>query len=732
MKDYEEFTGEVIGKVKAKKAEKAKRIRGLTVALSCVCIVLAGAVTLTHFAPWAGGDHPGQPPAPGTVSKSVLELSSKENYDELYKMLDVREYTVFDKVKDRLLNGFAKNAVADEAMPESENLYGQKVDPEASADMIATTDGQTTESESENVKHTDTNVQVEGIDEADAVKTDGKYIYAVSYENVYIYAVDGGEMTLLSKIPFCGEDSSLPHSDGAKTLLYSDHAQCGMCIDIYLTDSRLVVVGQCFDLSREDATKKMEDSDYYYRDPRRTFTYAAVYDITDRANPAFMHTAAVSGNMLSTRMKGDVLYLVSSEYIYDEMIKKSDPETFAPMWADDSGKSTVSCDSIYCGESKVQCRYLNVCAVDTVDAATVSTLSLLGYTGDNMYQSADAIYAAQTEWDYSRAHTEFDEEPADLEEKDANMAYQGPYTVFAKITVGDSLELAADGKVPGRLINQFAMDEYDGYFRVGVTETGEVEVTEKTDFGSEVKYYEYRDMNSLYVLDTELKVVGSVRGIAPNEQIYSVRFDGDTAYMVTYRNMDPLFRIDLSDPTSPKITGELEMPGYSTYLHKFSDALLFGFGQTDDGRLKIAMYKVTDGEDMEEVGYAEITDEWWSEASSNHHAIVVDTESGIIGFPGNFNYYVYSFGESGFVREALLPLGIGTPDSDFIDKNGDGMADWGSRTRAMFIGDHLFITSEAGINSYDTTEFALCDGEIMDGFDESRIYYYALPVYYWD
>ena len=197
------------------------------------------------------------------------------------------------------------------------------------------------------------------------------------------------------------------------------------------------------------------------------------------------------------------------------------------------------------------------------------------------------------------------------------------FTGIAKINL-DDFEVKS-GKVSGHLLNNFAMDEYEGYLRVATT-IGDGR------FRNEMT-------NNIYILDKDLNVVGKLINLEKGERIYAVRFMGDKGYLVTYRETDPLLVIDLN-PKSPKVLGELKIPGYSTYLHPIGNNLFIGIGKNDDGKLKISLFDVSDLKNPKEVDKY-ILDGWWSVASSNYHAFLWDGQYRILFFPANNHAYVF-------------------------------------------------------------------------------------------
>lgn len=221
-----------------------------------------------------------------------------------------------------------------------------------------------------------------------------------------------------------------------------------------------------------------------------------------------------------------------------------------------------------------------------------------------------------------------------------------------------SLQLEAKGinSVPGRLLNQFSLDEYDGYLRVATT---------------------VGDENDLYVLDEDLDIVGKIQGFGLEERIYSVRFDGEVGFIVTFRQTDPFFVLDLSKPENPKIVGELKIPGFSSYLHRIDEKTVLGIGK-EDGNVKISLFDISDlTNPVEKDRY--ILQEYWSEVMSNHHAFLLDKKHGIFFLPAGQNGYVLSYEDGLKMVKAVKSNAV----------------------RAIYIDDYLYVIGPEEIKVYD-------------------------------
>ena len=244
-------------------------------------------------------------------------------------------------------------------------------------------------------------------------------------------------------------------------------------------------------------------------------------------------------------------------------------------------------------------------------ALASGTTSVFGIEG-TVYASTDSLYIVGNRWSRWFAGN-----------ADAEAA-----NVFKFAIQGDDVPLVATGGVPGSVLNQFSMDEHEGNFRVAT-----------------VSWYLGVSASNVYVLaqnGDQLDIVGSVTGLAPTERIYSVRFMGDKGYVVTFRKVDPLFTMDLSDPTDPRVVGELKIPGYSAYLHPVGEDHLIGLGRDADGGLfqgvQISLFDVSDMADpvQEDVYiWSDDSRQGTSEAEDDHHAFSYFPDHGILALPFN-------------------------------------------------------------------------------------------------
>jgi uncharacterized secreted protein with C-terminal beta-propeller domain len=288
-------------------------------------------------------------------------------------------------------------------------------------------------------------------------------------------------------------------------------------------------------------------------------------------------------------------------------------------------------------------------------------------------------------------------------------------TIIHKISVNDGkIEYQCNGSVPGRVLNQFSMDEYGGFFRVA------------TQIDSWMSWNSKSSTN-VYILDGQLNRVSAVEDIAPGENMHSARFMGGRAYLVTFKKIDPFFALDLSDPYNPKILGELKIPGYSDYLHPFDENHIIGIGKDTDDRgsfawyqgLKIAIFNVTDPEHPTELAKVIIGDRGTdSPVLYDHKAFLFDREKELLVIPvslyeiseeikqqndgktgstyGEFKFqgaYVYKLNLDGFEYKGRI-----THRGDDENLNGGERWYWGSSssdiTRSLYIDNVLYTISK--------------------------------------
>ena len=350
---------------------------------------------------------------------------------------------------------------------------------------------------------------------------------------------------------------------------------------------------------------KWNDDDYGYG--QRANTTAVTYDISDRENPKEVGRVSQSGYYNSSRIADGYLYLFSDYYVTLDGITAKNPKSYIPLVNDNLIKETDIClPSI----SKAD-MYSIITSVSLENPNETAHSKALLADGGNLYVSNDNIYFYENVWQYSG--------------KDVTTIRKVSYE-SGKLTAG------AQCKIDGYINDSFSIDEYDGYLRVVVTDG---------------------DTNSVYVLNQELKETGSIKGLAEDERVYSARFMGKAGYFVTFKETDPLFSVDLSDPKNPKIIGALKIPGFSDYLHPYGKNKLLGIGMNVDEKtmstdgVKLTMFDISDPENVKEEQTYVIENVYYTDVSYDYKAALVDAEKNLIGFAadseGGREYYTFSY-----------------------------------------------------------------------------------------
>ncbi len=511
-----------------------------------------------------------------------------------------------------------------------------------------------------------TNIQVEGVDEADIVKNDDKYIYTLS----------GNTLSIVDAYP----------ADNAK--LISNITIDGNPQELYITDNTLVVLGNRYMDHIAPASPEIDIGLAKEMMPQMrssTYAFAETYDITDKKNPKNIKTVSVDGNYFDSRMIDGIVYIIATQYTYYH------DDIMVPKIATTAEGTTTNktLEVYYFNMPDTSYSFTTIVSLDTKDSTkdTDGKIYLLGATS-NLYVSKNNIYAVyqkrlpqryfyermvddvvlplvsttiknkittimdsnKSEWekeqetgDILEEYTETltDEQKKELETTaqtsmetfEREIAKETEKTIIHKIKIDNgNIDYKKTGEVPGHVLNQFSMDEYDNHFRIATT-TGRI-----TRMGAQTS------ANHIYVLDSELKQVGALEDLAPGETIYSARFMGKKAYMVTFVKIDPLFVIDLSNHKNPKVLGKLKIPGYSDYLHPYDENHIIGIGKETEVAesknfvwqqgVKLALFDVTDVENPKELSVYTIGDRGTdSYALHDHKAFLFSKDKNLLVIP---------------------------------------------------------------------------------------------------
>ncbi len=450
--------------------------------------------------------------------------------------------------------------------------------------------------------YSETNVQVKGVDESDIIKTDGEYIYYLSNNKVTIAkAHPSSDMKVIKTLKFNEKEGYNPQ-------------------EMYLDDERLIIIGQTYprNIYYEDSINSNKMTRTYNIKP---MLEVKIFNIKDKGNVAEIRNFAIEGNYISSRKIGNMLYMISNKNAYINYRLQKDDDIL-PIYRDSLVSDTdimVKCEDIsYFPDFKMD-NYMIVASVDVSKEEKVNIDTYLG-AGQNVYCSLESLYVSNTNWN----------RPVGIMRGEANNNIEK--TTIYKFELKDNgIKYEAKGEVKGNILNQYSMDEDNTFFRIATT-TGNT--------------WDDTSRNNVYVLDKTLSLVGKLEDIAPGEKIYSTRFMGNKLYMVTFKNTDPLFVIDLSTPEKPTILGALKIPGYSDYLHPYDENHIIGFGkdtiELSSGRgtnaydlgMKIAIFDVSDVANPKEMFVEKIGDRGTnSEVLQNPKALIFSKDKNLLAFP---------------------------------------------------------------------------------------------------
>lgn len=581
-------------------------------------------------------------------TQEIRKISSESELKDILTASSIFEGNFYD---DRVFRSGGFMGAIEETMVLSERA--PMPEPMAAMDMGASK----AQSGSGGVDYSTTNVQVENVDEPDYLKNDSKYVYIVSQNTLSIidaYPAESAELVLKIALD-----------------IESQYIQ-----NMFLNDDRLVIF-----YNGQSQDEIIPQFDFIPRPSYNPVTHALIVDVSDKENPEILKDYTIDGHFRDARMIGDYAYFVTNSNIdYQHprlpiIMERSEPVMIP--------------DAFYFDNVERFSNFNTLTAIDIFGDNINSETFLMGYSGtiyvseNNFYltyqqdlpygfyenssrdrffdvvvpllplEIQDKIKAIQNDsslnsarqWSeisevmqdsynqmsQSQKEKLFDKIREALVEYDTRIQEESRKTIIHKISIDEAnLDYITKGSVPGRLLNQFSMDEHDDRFRVATT----------------VEYYtQYQGTvrsNAVYVLDENLEIVGGLDEIAPDESIFSARFMGDRLYLVTFQQIDPFFVIDLSSDT-PKILGELKIPGFSNYLHPYDEDHVIGVGrdtkEVGSGRVqqlgvKIALFDVSNVSDPKVVDDFVIGDSsTHSEALNDHKAFFFDKKKDILSIP---------------------------------------------------------------------------------------------------
>lgn len=511
-----------------------------------------------------------------------------------------------------------------------------------------------------------TNVQVDDVDEADIVKTDGEYIYYVTGRKVYIVEADNLEIKSIIE--------------------YNNEKEACSPTEIYINKDKLIVLGNYYEYTtnnnRYDEDEILSD---YVSATGNNIAKAIVYDISNKENPTIIREVGLDGNYINSRMIGDNIYFISIKAPnYYPQIKDDEILPIVQDTARTEKTKRLDCTDIAYFKDTNNYNYMIVGGFNINNNEEVITESFFG-ASDEIYASENNLYITQMSYG-------------------ENYSYNNCKTIIYKFSLSNShISLQCKGEVNGYLNNQFSMDEYEGNLRIATTVYNDSELKDNKE-----NIEKDTTSNELFVLDENLQQIGKIENLAEGEQIYAVRFIGKIGYIVTFEEVDPLFVIDLENPTKPEVKGELKIPGYSSYLHPYDETHIIGigyntksngYGGITNDNMKVSMFDVSDLENPKEVFNIDVGENYtYSDISYNHKALFYDKNKNLIGFPLTYREARAKDDKNGFI---ILKINL---DNNEFEKYGEILQEINYKTnidRGIYIQDTLYTLSESEIVSYD-------------------------------
>ncbi|MDQ1909817.1 beta-propeller domain-containing protein [Paenibacillus sp. GD4] len=588
-----------------------------------------------------------------------------------------------------------------------------------------------------------TNVQVQGVDEADVIKTDGTYIYQVNRSRIIVtQAYPAESMKVLSTVEFSDpqfQPREIYVDDRHLVVIGNTHyqktiaqpaASGGASTPAVVSDAAVEPASVIQSTEKAQAIEKIRIVPDIMVRPVLSTTKAIVYELGDRTSLKPVRETEMEGYYVTSRKIGSSLYLITNQSFYNyyaafSAITKAEKEQAlsTPSYRDSAAGDDfikIGFEDIRYFPKSVEPNYLLVGGIHLDQPSQKMTVASYLGSGHNVYASEKHLYVTVSE-----------AEPIAIDRKpEASGKLLAPMremnSVIYKFGLTDgATRYEGRGKVPGQVLNQFSMDEHDGYFRIATTKGDMWRTDENTS------------KNNVYVLDEAMNTVGKLEDLAPGEKIYSVRYAGDRAYMVTFKQVDPLFVIDLKNPASPSVLGKLKIPGFSEYLHPYDENHVIGFGKDVEevpvkGRsdtaqttalvqgMKLAIFDVSDVANPKELHKEVIgVRGTYSELLQNHKALLFSKEKQLLAFPvtvyeapdkgqagsyGQFAFqgaYVYRLDpEHGFeLRGKVTHL----TEDQLLKAGNHWYPSNRNIERLLYIGDTLYSSSQSLLKANDLT-----------------------------
>lgn len=542
-----------------------------------------------------------------------------------------------------------------------------------------------TEAGSTDSKYSSTNVQVSGVDEGDIIKNDGRYIYYLNPKEIVIADAENPEkMNVVSRVDLSDDDSD------------SDMYGWYLPGEIYIYENKMVVITGIEAAYEQAEPRNGETVDYAdcCRLYINTDTLVRIYDITDKSNPTLAYSYQTDGSYVSSRLIGGKLLTVSAYSIpYYQIATDTNYTSFEescdeikkvgiPMYSlNGNAKKQVHADCIKIVDDDEPTSYVitSVFDLDNNQKEPKMNASLCG--AYEIYCTQDNLFLAETEYSYWTNGRDYK-----VEDDNGNQ-FDSVTHIYKYDITNEGVIYKSTATVGGTSLDQFSMDAYNGMFRIATNGSD--------DKGARQSY--------VYVLDGDLKIKGYLGGIAKDESMQSSRFMGDMLYLVTFYQTDPLFVIDLSDPTNPKIQGELKIPGFSSYLHPVGNGLVVGIGEGGtetgtDGSAKVSLFDVRDPGNPREISKFTVPSAYFE---TSHKAFtVIDEDSFALCIRICSYDRVHNYSESQKVMMFDIVDGELVLHGEY-DCKSPGQYYRIDNIRSAFIDNTLFTVSDCGIIAYN-------------------------------
>jgi len=537
-----------------------------------------------------------------------------------------------------------------------------------------------------------TNVQEEGVDEPDTVKTNGTVAFVVAQGELQVVQL-GATPSVIASVPLSTDASH----------------------ELLLSGNRLVVISRSFQFIAFGGDGPADDAAIIAPGggSQEVKTTLTSYDVTNPSTPTQVETLEIDGDYRSARMIGSVARVVvqtdpsSLPFSYPNdgtpeaeqraaeanraVIEATTLDDWLPSYSIDGGADAALLD---CTDVRQPPLFsglgtLSVVTVDLTSGVTPTSAAAVVASGETVYASTNRLYVTTGRWDWS----------PDALDSTVTTEVHG-----FDISSPTSTSYVGSGAVEGYILNSFALSEHNGNLRIATTTSPpwSPETGEQAGVSESI-------VSVLAEQGGSLNQIGQVRGLGLDERIYAVRWFGDVAAVVTFRQVDPLFLLDLSDPTNPRVTGELKIPGFSAYLHRVDDGHLLGVGSEadEDGRVTGAAVSLFDISDVTAPALVDkvVYPNGFTPVEYDHHAFLYWPATGLTVVP------LEEFAEDSAGFQGAVGLDVtatGLDDAGRTTHFDDVAADsaWPMISRSFVAGGALYTVSEAGIERANLTTLA--------------------------